>query len=88
MPRESAIHDRSIKAAATAGRCRVLLEEIDADDYPHESINQLFLSAANVYKDRVIGVILTGMLKDGTTGLRAIAQAGGVTIVQADGKHR
>ena len=32
--------------------------------------------------ERVIGVILSGLLKDGTDGLRAVHEAGGITIVQ------
>jgi two-component system chemotaxis response regulator CheB len=46
------------------------------------TINELFLSAAQQYGDRVIGVVLTGLLKDGTAGLRSIHDAGGITIVQ------
>lgn len=45
-------------------------------------INALFESAATEYGNRVIGVVLTGLLRDGTTGLRAIHEAGGLTIVQ------
>ena len=49
---------------------------------PFSTINVLFESAACEFQDRVIGVILTGLLRDGTVGLRAIHDAGGVTIVQ------
>ena len=42
----------------------------------------LFESAASEFSDRVIGVVLTGSLKDGTLGLQAVHEAGGVTIVQ------
>jgi two-component system chemotaxis response regulator CheB len=46
------------------------------------TINHLFESAAESYGQRVIGVILTGFLRDGTEGLRAVHEAGGLTIVQ------
>lgn len=46
------------------------------------TINHLFKSAAQGYAQRVIGVILTGCLRDGTEGLRAVHEAGGLTIVQ------
>ncbi|HSC56252.1 MAG TPA: chemotaxis protein CheB [Nitrospira sp.] len=49
---------------------------------PLVTINTLFESAARHYGRRVIGVILTGMLKDGTEGLKAVHKAGGITIVQ------
>ncbi|MBX3302181.1 MAG: chemotaxis protein CheB [Nitrospira sp.] len=45
-------------------------------------INRLFESAAHAFGDRVIGVVLTGLLKDGTDGLKAVHDAGGLTIVQ------
>lgn len=46
------------------------------------SINNLFRSAAGIYNSRVIGIILTGMLDDGTSGMSAIKRCGGITIVQ------
>lgn len=47
------------------------------------AIDPLFRTAAVHYGSRVIGVVLTGMLADGASGLHAIARCGGVTIVQA-----
>jgi two-component system, chemotaxis family, protein-glutamate methylesterase/glutaminase len=46
------------------------------------SIDVLFRSAAAAYDSKVIGVILTGMLDDGTAGMRAIQRSGGLCIVQ------
>jgi len=59
-----------------------LTVEPGVPDRPVSTINRLFESAAKRYSERVIGVILSGLLKDGTEGLRAVHEAGGLTIVQ------
>jgi two-component system chemotaxis response regulator CheB len=46
------------------------------------SINVAFRSAAAAYGNRVIGVLLSGMLDDGAAGIWEIGRRGGVTIVQ------
>jgi two-component system chemotaxis response regulator CheB len=58
---------------------------LSADDPVHHSrpsVDVLFESAVDVYKDRLLGIILTGANEDGATGLAAVHDAGGVTIVQ------
>jgi hypothetical protein len=61
---------------------RIIVGDETVPDQPSITINRLFTAAAQAYRERVIGVILTGLLKDGTEGLRAVHEAGGLTIVQ------
>ena len=44
--------------------------------------NNLFRSAAAAFNSKVIGIILTGLLDDGTAGMAAIKRSGGMCIVQ------
>jgi two-component system chemotaxis response regulator CheB len=42
----------------------------------------LFKSAANIYRDSLVSIVLTGMGNDGAEGTRSVRQAGGTTIAQ------
>lgn len=55
-------------------------EPTDALHIP--SIDVLMKSVAETYKDRSLGIILTGMGSDGAEGMKAIYRAGGLTIGQ------
>jgi two-component system chemotaxis response regulator CheB len=50
--------------------------------YARPSIDVLFESAADVYRERLIGVVLTGANEDGAAGLARIKRLGGVAVVQ------
>jgi two-component system, chemotaxis family, protein-glutamate methylesterase/glutaminase len=59
---------------------------LSADDPVHHSrpsVDVLFESAAEIYKKRLLGIILSGANEDGAVGLAAIHDAGGLTVVQS-----
>ena len=61
---------------------QLTLETLERTTSPRYTITRLFDSAAKAYQDRVIGVILSGYLSDGSQGLRAVHDAGGLTVIQ------
>jgi two-component system, chemotaxis family, protein-glutamate methylesterase/glutaminase len=50
--------------------------------FSRPSIDVLFESAADAYGSALMAIILTGANQDGAKGMRAVAEAGGVTLVQ------
>ena len=58
------------------------LSSDDAVMYSRPSIDVLFESAADAYGENLIGIVLTGGNSDGSLGLKAVRNAGGVTVVQ------
>lgn len=58
------------------------LSQSAKENYVRPAIDPLFRSAALTWDGPLIGVILTGMLDDGASGLRVLKQCGGVAVVQ------
>lgn len=54
----------------------------DAVLYSRPSLDVLFESAADVYRDRLIAVVLTGANEDGAHGVATVRRLGGHVIVQ------
>ncbi len=50
--------------------------------YSRPSIDVSMTTAADVYRHRAVGVIMTGSNADGAAGLRRIADSGGIAVVQ------
>lgn len=71
----SAGHNLSIRGndAVVSGRLA---------SHPIPSIDTLFVSAAESFRDRVVALILTGMGTDGVAGVRTVKECGGTVLVQ------
>ncbi|MET3112819.1 two-component system chemotaxis response regulator CheB [Pedobacter sp. CG_S7] len=60
----------------------ILITKGAQENRSRPAIDPLFRSAAVVFRNDVIGILLTGYLDDGTAGMVAIKRCGGVCIVQ------
>ncbi len=61
---------------------KVHLTEDPPVNFVRPAADVLMMSLVEVYGDRNIGVVLTGMGSDGAKGLKAIKRQGGITIAQ------
>jgi len=64
------------------GKGKILVTKGARENRFRPAIDPLFRSAAVAYGNRVIGIVLTGYLDDGTSGMMAIKRCGGVCIAQ------
>lgn len=71
------VKDRSIVVGKVAG-----------SSLAHEEINILFRSLATEYGKNAVGIVLSGAGSDGTAGLLAIKNAGGLTIAEQPGSAK
>jgi two-component system chemotaxis response regulator CheB len=61
---------------------RIALSTEDTVNHSRPSIDLSFVTAANAYREKLIGVILSGANKDGAYGLKKVHDNGGIAIVQ------
>ncbi|MDR0385777.1 MAG: chemotaxis protein CheB [Prevotellaceae bacterium] len=61
---------------------QIALSTEDPVNHSRPSIDLTYMSAANVYRNKLVGIILSGANKDGAWGMKKIADLGGTTIVQ------
>lgn len=66
------------------GKKTIEISEKIPDMLHNPSVDVMMLSVAAAYRHRAMGVIMTGMGRDGADGLKAIHDAGGRTITEAE----
>lgn len=73
---------RHLRFARAGSAARMRLDADFADSVHVPCIDFMFSSAAEVYGSRALGVLLTGIGKDGSLGLQALRRTGAYTIVE------
>lgn len=71
-----------MRLARSGANYIVRLEQSEPVNRHRPSVDVLFNSAAQVAANNAVGVLLTGMGKDGAQGMLAMKQAGAITIAQ------
>jgi two-component system, chemotaxis family, protein-glutamate methylesterase/glutaminase len=61
---------------------RIALSTEDTVNHSRPSIDLSFITAANAFREKLIGIILSGANKDGALGLKRVHDNGGIVIVQ------
>jgi len=61
---------------------RIALSTDEPINHSRPGIDLSFITAANAYRDKLIGIILSGANRDGALGLKAVSDNGGTTVVQ------
>ena len=61
---------------------KIALSTEEPVNHSRPSIDLSFVTAAQVYRDKLVGIILSGANRDGAYGLKKVKDLGGLTIVQ------
>jgi two-component system chemotaxis response regulator CheB len=76
--------DAHIRVVRERKKVVIRLSHDDSDTGCMPSVDPMFESLVEVYGEHVLGVVLTGMGRDGTLGARRIVEAGGNVLVQSE----
>ncbi len=75
---------KQMKIVCTQGSPKpcIMVTDDPPENHCRPSVDYLFRSVAEVYQNRALGIIMTGMGRDGTAGLKVMKKAGAKVIAQ------
>ncbi|HYY11808.1 MAG TPA: chemotaxis protein CheB, partial [Kineosporiaceae bacterium] len=76
--------DRHMELARVGASVVARLTSAPPENFCRPAVDVLFRSVANVYGDRVLAAVLTGMGRDGEKGAHVIRDGGGEVVAQDD----
>ena len=82
VPEKGNIYVAPTEKHLVAGNNRMTLDDSKPVLNQKPAADILFKTAAAVYGEELVSVVLTGMGEDGAEGTRFVKQAGGITIAQ------
>jgi two-component system chemotaxis response regulator CheB len=66
------------------GKVMIALRKASESDHYTPSIDQMMISAAEIYRENAMGVLLTGMGDDGVLGMKAVKGGDGKTVAESE----
>lgn len=74
--------DFHMSLTGTSENVTIKLDQQPLINFVRPAVDPLFQSASEIYKDKVLGIILTGMGQDGLIGCQAVKSKGGAVLIQ------
>ncbi len=76
--------DYHLRLHGTAERAVIALDQGPQINSVRPAVDPLFMTAAQIFKQKCLGFVLTGMGSDGRAGAEAIKEAGGAVVIQSE----
>ncbi len=76
--------DYHLKLQGTQTQTTLVLDQGPQINSVRPAVDPLFASAASIYKEKCLGIVLTGMGADGKVGAEEIKKCGGAVVIQSE----
>lgn len=71
-----------LRLKSDSGKILLQLDQGEKINFVRPAVDPLFETASNIFKDKCLGIVLTGMGSDGKVGAEAIKNRGGAMMIQ------